>query len=222
MATLNQKGSSTVLIISLVFVTLLLFGAAGAAVWAYGGKQDYKNNVDQKIQVAVSKALTVEDTKKDAQFAEDSKKPLKIYAGPEAFGSIRLSYPKTWSAYVVENTNNGATNLDGYFYPDFVPSINDITKSFALRMQVVSDSYNSVLRQYDPLVKSKKLTASPYSLPHVKNVLAERLDGAISPTKNGSMVILQLRDKTLKIWTEGNLFTDDFNNNILPNLSFSP
>ena len=221
MVTLNEKGASTGLLISLVFVTLLFLGAVGAAVWAYGGRQDYKNNADQKIQAAVDKALKAEDSKKDAQFAEDSKKPLKPYSGPTAFGSIKLNYPKTWSAYVIEN-DTGNPNLDGYFYPDVVPGVNDLANAYALRMQVVGQSYSTLLGQYDSFVKAKTVTVTPYSLPSVKGIVGVRIDGAITSSKNGSMILLPLRDKTLKVWTEASQFTNDFNNNILPNLSFSP
>lgn len=217
----DEKGASTILVISLILLTVFFLGATGFAFWAYSGKQDYKNNVDAKVQVAVDKAVKAEDAKKDAQFAEDSKKPLKPYNGPSAFGSIKLYYPKTWSAYIIENSNEAAA-IDGYLYPDFVPSTMNINNLYALRLQVVSQSYSAVVHQYDPQVKSGKVTATPYSLSSLKTVIGVKIDGAITPTKSGSMVILPLRDKTLKVWTEGSQFTGDFNNNILPNLTFSP
>ena len=40
--------------------------------------------------------------------------------------------------------------------------------------------------------------------------------------KQGTMIILPVRDKTLKIWTEGNEFVGDLDKIILANLSFVP
>jgi hypothetical protein len=51
------------------------------------------------------------------------------------------------------------------------------------------------------------------------------LTGAVmpgSPTNNGILVLLPMRDKTLKIWTESTAYFTDFNTYILPNLTFSP
>jgi hypothetical protein len=53
-------------------------------------------------------------------------------------------------------------------------------------------------------------------------VTGVRVDGQIADNIQGSMIILPLRDKTQEIWTESNSFLPDFNNNILPNLTFSP
>jgi len=53
-----------------------------------------------------------------------------------------------------------------------------------------------------------------------------RLDGAINQTQtgaqNGSLVVIKIRDKTLKIYTESTDFVGDFNNVILSNLTFVP
>jgi len=48
------------------------------------------------------------------------------------------------------------------------------------------------------------------------------LVGQIINGKKGSMVMFPLRDKTLKVWTEADQFVGDFNNSVLPNLTFVP
>jgi hypothetical protein len=217
----NQAGRVSVLIFPLIFVILLLIGAVSFAAWAFTGRQDFKNNVDQKVAVAVNNALKVEDAKKDAQFSQDYKKPLKQYTGPSAYGSLKLQYPKTWSAYIDE-TDNGATGLNGYFYPDFVPTLNNPANSYALRVQVVNQTYATVLKTLSGYVLSQRSVITPYSLPSLKNVVGSRVEGIVISGKVGSMVLLPLRDKTLELWTEAAQFDDDFNNIILANASFSP
>lgn len=221
MTRLDQRGSINALLVPLIVAILLLVGAGSFAVWAYGSRQDYKNHSDQKAAAAATAASQKTSADDAAQFAETAKKPLKPYKGPEAYGSIVINYPKTWSAYVVE-VNSGGTPVDGYFQPDVVPSSQNLTFPFALRLQVVATAYDQVLKQFAPLVQQQKIKVTPYSPALVKGVNGVRVDGQIVTNKQGSMVVLPFRDKTLKLWTESNDFEADFNNNILPNYTFSP
>jgi len=201
-------------------MSVLFVAAAAFGIWAFGQRQDYKNNVDQKIVAANQVAVKAEDAKKDAEFAEASKNPLKTYNGPSDFGSISLQYPKTWSAYVDEQ--GGTATVTGYFYPNVVPSLTASTSVFALRLQVVNQQYSSVLQPYSNFIKLGQATATPYKLPKLSSVVGTRIDGKIANNKTGSVVILPLRDKTIEIWTESNQFLNDFNTYILPNFTFSP
>lgn len=216
----DEQGSSTVLVVSVVIVSLLFVGAAAFGVWAFMGRQDYKNNVDSKIASAVTANTKEVQAKDAADYAEASKQPLKTYVGPEAYGSVHISYPKTWSAYIAANSSS--LPLDAYAQPDVVPSITDKNSAFALRVQVTQTSYSQTLSQYQSRQKSGQVTVTPYALPKNSDVVGVRVDGQLTDTKQGSMVILPLRDKSLTIWTESSQYLSDFNNIILPNASFSP
>lgn len=218
----SQAGAINILLIPFILAVLFFLATAGFAYWAYSSRQDYKDNTDQKVSKAVALAKQQEDTKKDADFVQQEKKPLRTYSGPEAYGSLNVSYPKTWSAYVAQTDTNSSLPLDGYFYPGTVPSITNLSNTFALRIQVATQSYSDTLNAFNSAVKNGKVTVQPYSLPGVPSVVGVRLEGQIVPDKSGSMIILPLRNTTLKIWTEASQFEDDFNNNILPNLTFSP
>ena len=218
MKKLNQRGAAS-LLIPLILVMIMLLAAAGFGGWAYMSRQDYKDNSDKKVATAVDAAKKDEATLKDAEFVEKEKQPLRSYNGSAAYGSVNLSYPKTWSAYVSES--DSSTPIDAYLHPSFVPGIQSQT-AFALRLQVVSTAYSQTLAQYDSPTKSGEVKASPFKFPKVGSVTGVRLDGTIAQGKTGSMVIVPLRDKTLKIWTEANQYVGDFNNNILPNLTFVP
>jgi hypothetical protein len=217
----NQQGSINGLLIPFILVLLLLIGAGVFGVWAFNGRQDYKNHTDQKIAAAVTTAQQQTAATDAAQFAEANKKPLKPYTGPEAYGSIIIKYPKSWSGYV-SVSDNGSTPLDGYFQPDVVPNIQAPTATFALRLQVVQTSYDQVVSQYSSQVQQKTVTVTPYKAANVPSIVGVRVDGQVALNKQGSMILLPLRDKTLKLWTESTQFEPDFNNNILPNFSFSP
>jgi|SRR5665213_2222623 len=220
----NQDGAVNGVVISLVLAILLLIGALGFGGWAFSSRQDYKNHADAKINVAVATAKQQEDAVKDLKFAEEAKKPLRAYNGPEAYGSLVVNYPKTWSAYI-DDTATGGTPVDGYFAPGTVPSINGQNSVFALRVQVLSQTYAQVLQSLTSQQQSGKLTISAYSLPLLPKVVGIKAVGQTSSQTNQStvtMIVLPIRSNTLEIWTEGNQYLADFNNNILPNFTFSP
>lgn len=217
----NQDGAISGVAIALILAIVLLIGAIGFGVWAFSGRQDYKNNVDAKIAAAVTAAKQQESIIKDQQYTEAAKKPLRTYNGPEAYGSLVVNYPKTWSGYV-DDSGSGNALVDGYFYPGIVPSIIAQTSVFALRVQVLGQSYSSVLSGFSGQQQAGQLTIAAYALPKVPKVVGVEVTGMISAGKNGTVVVLPLRDKTLEISTNGTAFLPDFNNNILPNFSFSP
>ncbi|HET6924909.1 MAG TPA: hypothetical protein VFH39_03715 [Candidatus Saccharimonadales bacterium] len=86
----NQSGAINVLLLPLIIAVLLLIAAGSFGYWAYSGRQDYKNNVDAKIAVAVANAVKAEDVKKAAEYVEASKQPLRTYVGPEQYGALRV------------------------------------------------------------------------------------------------------------------------------------
>ena len=217
----SQEGSINVLLLPLILVVLFFIGAAGFGYWAYSSRQDYKTNVDQKINAAVTVAKQQESTAKDNEFVQSQKLPLRTYTGPQAYGSISLSYPKTWSGYVAEQ-DNGSIPLNGYFQPSVVPDVTNSSNSFALRIEVVQQSYDLVLQNFQAQVQSGTVTVTPYKLAKVPSAVGSRIDGQIEPNKSGSMIVFPLRNQTIEVWTEAQAYEDDFNNNILPNLSFSP
>jgi hypothetical protein len=217
---IGEQGLLNALLLPLIVVVLLLAGAAGFAFWAYGSRQDYKDNVDAKVSVAVAAATKAEDTKKAAEYAEADKYPLKTYSGPSAYGSLQVQYPKTWSAYVVEQTGND-NPVDGYFQPNFVPYTQG-TNSYALRVRVTTQSYATIVQNLQNYVKTGKTTATPFAFSKVPNDIGTRFDGQIGSNKQGSLVIVPLRANALEVSTEAPQFADDFNKNILPNLSFAP
>jgi flagellar basal body-associated protein FliL len=88
----NQNGALDALLIPLILAILLLIGAGAFAAWAFSSRQDYKNNTDQKITMAVTAAEKKTTETDTAQAAEAAKQPLKSYNGPEAFGSVVIKY----------------------------------------------------------------------------------------------------------------------------------
>jgi len=220
MKTSTMRGFS-ILVIPLVLSILLLIGAAVFGGWAYSKMLDYKNNADAKIAAAVQVAKQQEDTAKDAAFAQAEKNPLRTYTGPGAYGSVTVSYPKTWSAYVADDTNS-SPYIDGYFNPGVVPDVQGQSSAFALRVQVLQQSYSSAVASFTGNVQSGATKITPYHMPKVPNVIGVRAEGKLDGQTSGSMVILPLRNMTLEVWTETPATQSDFDNIILPNFTFAP
>lgn len=210
----NQSGD---LLIPLVLVSVCLLGAIGFGVWAFMGRQDYKNNVDLKIEEAVEVAEENLTIKKDAEFAEQYKLPNSTYTGPSALGTLKITYPKTWSVYADENSNSTAS-LKGFMHPRYVPAKDT---NYALRFEVLERNYDQVLKSFNSKVKAGKTKVSAYRLPKLKSILGSKLVGEIDSKKSGVIILLPLRDKTVKVWTEGNEFRGDFDK-ILESFTFVP
>ncbi len=219
MPTLSAHKSRGTLI-ALILVSMLLVGSLVFGFWAYTSRQDYKQNVDQKIADASEIVKQQTSTQKDTEFTKKEKSPVKEYKGPATYGSVVIQYPKTWSAYVSES-GTGNTPLDGYFHPNFVPGIQSDT-AFALRVTVVNQPYDTVLKQFDGKVKSGKIKVSAYRAPQVKDVLGSTVVGEINTGQKDTMIMLPVRDKTLQISTESEQFVKDLNEIILASLTFSP
>jgi hypothetical protein len=216
-----ERGFS-VLIVPLAISSLLLIGAVVFGAWAYSKMEDYKNNVDAKVDTAAAAAKQQEATTKDAQFAQEEKYPLRSYVSPAAYGNITVQFPKTWSGYVSDDTN-GSPFIDGYFYPDTVPDIQNQNNTYALRIQLMQESYSEILQEEQNFVQQGQATVVPYTAPKVPSVVGVKVTGALlTPQTNGTMIIFPLRNMTLLLWTGAPQFEDDFNNIILPNFTFSP
>jgi hypothetical protein len=216
----NKKGIN-ILLLPLILAIFLLSGSIVFGIWAYSGMQDYKNNVQPKIDKAVALAQQETATAKDAEFVEKEKSPVKEYKTSQTAGSITIQYPKTWSAVVTEDEKANET-VDGYFHPSYVPGVNKET-DYALRLKVVSQSYDEVLKQFEARAKSGKLVISPYKAPKMgEGAVGVRIVGEINTGQQNNMVIFPLRDKTIQISTESNQFLGDFNSIILANLTFVP
>jgi len=222
MKKLSGEQGSSALLVSVVLLAVFFVAAAVFGIWAFGQRQDLKNNVDAKIATAVAANKQLVQTQDAKQYAEAAKNPLKTYTGPDDYGSVKVTYPRTWSVYV--DNSNDSTPLDVYFHLDYVPST-QAQQPYNLRVQVVSTSYSETLNRFSSLTKQGKVSVAPYALPKVPKTIGSVLNGQVLESDrnaNGTLILLPLRDKTLKIWTESPTYLADFNTYILPFLTFKP
>lgn len=204
-----------VLLIPLILASVFFFVAVGFGLYAYTQMQDYKNNSDQKSAVAVEAAVAKNSSEKDNEFLEREKEPLRGYQGPAVLGNVSFKYPKTWSVYA----DDSGDRLSLIMSPIVVVANQ---KSYAMRVTVNSDNYDSSVKRYEGRVKSGKARASAYRLESLPETLGTRIDGEIADGVTGSIIILPLRDKTITISTESKDFVNDLNKIILPSFKYNP
>jgi hypothetical protein len=212
-------GSTTV---PFIFVILLLICSVIFGLWAFQSRQSYKNDETQAIASAVATA-TAQTKKSDAaQYLIDSENPLAVYTGPQEYGSVVMRYPKTWSAYVSENDGSG-TPIDSFFDPGILPNLNTTTAAFALRFQVISQTYDQIASGFVNEAKQGTVTVAPYAFPRVPSNIGIKINGPVGPNNlTGEEIIVPVRSQTIVLWEEGAQNLPTFNNTILPNFSFLP
>jgi len=218
------QAGSVITIVAIVFLAVALVAAIGFGVWANNGRKDYKNNSDQKVAIAVDaakKAATAAQKDADAQLA---KSPVLTFTGPTVYGAVKYDYPRTWDGYV--DTTSTSTPINGVYYQGAPPLPNDLGIFYALRVNEVSDDYSSVVNSFNGAVKKGTVTATAYVPPQMvgkPNVqTGTRFDGLLGNNIQGAMVVLKVRDRTLKISTESPQYLNDFNNTVLPSLTYVP
>ena len=210
----HESGMVHPLLLSTIVLAVLTTGLGGFSIWSFVNYLDQKNNTDAKISAAVATAKTQQTTVDQAAFAEQEKAPNRQIIGPVDLGQVTFSYPKTWSVYVDKSS---AAGYEAYFHPLVVPGTTTGT-AYALRVSIIDNKYESVLGSFNERIKAGQLKASPITL---ANVDGTRLDGAFSSTVRGSMVLFKIRDKTLEVYTQAEVYKNDFDNIILKSLQFN-
>ena len=212
----NEVGLINVLLIPLIIACLLFFATFGFAVWAYLGMKDYRDNVDQKVQTAVTVAVEKKATEKDNEFIEKEKLPTRTYQGATVLGAITFNYPKTWSGYFKETDKDLTLTMQQGLVNG------DVKTLYPLKVEVLNSGYDVNVKNFEANVKSGKLKATAFRLAKLPNILGTRFDGEFPNSIKGSVVLLPQREKTLKISSEYEETLIDFNNIILPSLTFTP
>lgn len=194
---------------------VLTIGAGALAVWGLLNYQEQKTNVDGKVDAAVSDARRDQSAIEWEKYAEEEKNPRREFVGPDDYGRLTFTYPKTWSVYVGRDISAGGDYL-AYLNPQTVPPVND-KQQFALRVSILDKNYNTVVSGYDRLIKEGKLRSSTVTVNGENGV---RIDGQFTDAIRGSAVIFKIRDKTAVIRTDADTFKPDFDT-LITTIGFS-
>ena len=213
----REAGAVHPLLVSTIVLALLTVVFGAFSVWAFANYTDQKDNVDTKIEAAVTAAKKTQSEADEKVYLEREKQPNTQFVGPDDLGHVTFSYPKTWSMYVAKNGAKG-DGYEAYFHPVSVPAV-DSVQAYAARVVVSNDTYEESLKDYESDVKKGALKSSPITVNGFSGI---RLDGTFSKTRAGSAVLFKMRDKTLLIFTDADTFRGDFDNIIVKSLDFNP
>lgn len=203
----NEKKSRSNLIetVILIFVTIIAIVFIWLFLQKYGEWEAIKTDVDGQVDAAVAMAVAENTTKMENEFAEREKEPLRNFMGPADYGSLSFRYPKTWSVYIAKDAASGG-DFEAYLNPVEVNPVG-ATQINALRVIIRNSSFDSVVRTYDNLVKKGTVE---FSTRNVGGVLANLYVGDLPNGIRGAIVIFKLRDKTVMLQTDAELFINDY------------
>lgn len=209
-----------------ILLSLLLVMSLGFGIWAYGQMNDYKTNSDAKTATAVAAAKKTQEAQLKQQYEDAAKSPYKTFQGSATYGTVTFNYPRSWGAYITSDSSN---LINDYFYPGEVPST-DSGADFPLHVELLSTDYTQAVQTFSSQLSDGSVSASAYIPPKMKGVAntqpGTRFDGAIAQTdtgsKQGTVIILKVRDKTLQITSLSAAGVKDLDNIVLPSLTFIP
>lgn len=202
----NERGAINGLVVAISLVGLAAVALAALSVWLFIQYNEQKTNVDGKIAVAEAEARRAQSETDEQKFSEREKEPNREFVGPDDYGRLTFSYPKTWSVYVDNDASRGGV-YEAYLNPVTVPPVNGAGQRFATRVVIEDKDYDQVLSTYESRVKAGELKSSTVS---ANGTTGTRYDGEFSKDIRGSVVIFKLRDKTISLFTDANTFKPDF------------
>lgn len=202
---LEQGITGALVAVIVLSILLVIFGAFG--VWSYLQYVEQKTDVDGKISVAAGKARLEQSKKDEADFLKREQQPMRQFVGPTDYGRLTFDYSKTWSAYqATDVSQGGGVRYDAFLNPIVIPPVSE-TNKFALRITIEQKTYDQTLAEYDKLVKKQSLRASPYS---EAGVTGTKLEGNFNKDLIGTAIVIKMRDRTLTMRTDGDVFLNDF------------
>lgn len=221
----NERGSIDGKLIGLFVLGLLFLLAGSAAIWAFMNYKDAKDNVDSKVEAATAEAIKTQSDKDESAFLAREKQPMRQFASPDDYGHITFDYPKTWSVYQATVPGKSGSTYAVYLNPIYVPpvpsnALSDLVAAskaspstsyvskFAVRLKVEQKTYDETLATYSSLLKTNQIKSSAFT---TGSITGTRFDGRFNGDITGSAVVIKVRDRTLTIRTDADVFTDDFN-----------
>lgn len=197
--------SSLIKTVALVITILIALGLAVLSIYLYSQLDDARTNVEGQIEEAVETAVYEKTTELEAEFAEREKSEYRTFLGPVDYGELSFKYPKTWSLYIAKDASKGG-DYEAYMHPIEVAAISNDTP-YALRITIYNKSFDDVAKTYDSLIKKGELTLS---VGEINGESANIYTGTLPNKLNGKAALFKIRDKTVLLQTDSELFFGDF------------
>lgn len=202
----SERGSVNGWMVGTIGCLILFLIAGSLAIWAYMQYSREKSDVDSKVAIKVAEGKR-EQAEFDWRKYSDEAKNLRVeFVGPTEYGRVSFMYTKTWSVYIA-NDGSDRGDYKAYFHPVSVPSTTNKNSRFALRLEIINKNMNTVLNDYQSRLKKGELTSSSTEF---NGISATRIDGTFEKELRGSVVLMKVRDKTIRFSTDADTFKPDF------------
>lgn len=205
----EQKRISLHLVLTIFLgIGMVIFGVL--AVIAYRDNEYVRGNLNTIVKAESERAreqqkqISIEENRK----ANDL--PFKVFTADAVDGGFQLQIPKTWSMYYGRSTT-GNQQVDFAANPDTVIMNlgRDARNTQAFRLQVMRQPQATVVKNYEGLIKQKKLTSKGVK---VAGLDATQFEGTIDDKRHeGIAIVVAVRDKTLILSTEDKRYIPEFN-----------
>ncbi|MDO4730038.1 MAG: hypothetical protein Q4A96_02470 [Candidatus Saccharibacteria bacterium] len=195
-------------LIALVIGCLLASAAIIALLIFFLKSRDIDLNSESWTAKAIESGKLEQQQEDDARYLEEDKKPFIEFKGvPSDLGALSFTYPRTWSVYVDEDGSN-RSEYSAYFRPSEVLPTDKESSRYALRLKIVDRQYTEVQAEYN---NNEGLTAVVGGTTKSDNgVSMIRYDGTIDEGITGSVVLVEINDKTAILQTDADTYEDDY------------
>lgn len=199
----KRRGITEIIILVITALVAVVF--IGLYIHKYIQWNEVSTDVNSQIEQAVAVAIAENTTKMEEEFIEREKNPYRDFMGPEDYGSLSFQYPRTWSVYIASDAVNGG-DFAAYLNPTQVEPVS-LDSINALRVTIRNSPFDTVARAYENYVTNGKLS---FSTRNVGGVLANLYTGTLPNNLQGAVVIFKLRDKTVVLQTDAEIFLQEF------------
>ena len=202
----SERGSVNGWMVGTIGCLILFLIAGSLAIWAYMQYSREKSSVDSKVAIEVAEGRRKQAEYDQGQCLEQAKSQRIEFVGPTEYGRVSFLYPKIWSVYIA-NDGSDRGDYKAYFHPISVPPITNKNSRFALRLEIINKNMDTVLNDYQSRLKKGELTSSSTEF---NGISATRIDGTFEKELRGSVVLMKVRDKTIRFSTDADTFKPDF------------
>jgi len=202
----SERGSVNGWMVGTIGCLILFLVAGSLAIWAYMQYSREKSSVDSKVAIEVAEGRRKQAEYDQGQCLEQAKSQRIEFVGPTEYGRVSFLYPKIWSVYIA-NDGSDRGDYKAYLHPVSVPSTTNKSSRFALRLEIINKNMDTVLNDYQSRLKKGELTSSSTEF---NGISATRIDGTFEKELRGSVVLMKVRDKTIRFSTDADTFKPDF------------
>lgn len=204
----NDLGEVNILLLSTLMLGLSTIIFAVLAVISFGTQQSATSTLNSAKSASYKQGQSDQQKTDQKATLVAGEQPFRDYRAPDFYGNFDLKFPKNWNAYVIEDQSS-EVQVNLTLNPDAVKQVASTqVNKYAFRAKLINKPEANLLAEYTDLLKTKKVTQQPTSVSGIGGVW---IDGQLDTHRNGVVVLIPVRDKTLEFITDTHDYLPEFN-----------